>query len=195
MHDQKSFIVDESVSLSVYVFLNSVLTSRLPNYLDRCLFELIIAVVTHLTRLPGKLVRWVATDHAMHFQSPVDYHHYYRDRHVVVRCAPFFFKQMSGSFRFGSAAVVTKLAANLIVLAIEHQSSLQFRWRAFATNFSSSRRELEINGGLSLQPQATSLLTARSSRDGAKSVLAASSDASVPLGAAGATNGPVSLRN
>jgi hypothetical protein len=113
----------------------------------------------------------------------------------VVSCAPFFFKQMSGFFRFGSVAVVTKLAANLIVLAIEHQSSLQFRWRAFATKFSSSRRELEIAGWLSLQPQAKSLLGARSSRDSAKSVLAASSDASVPLGAAGATNGPVSLRN
>jgi hypothetical protein len=75
---------------------------------------------------------------------------------------------MSGSFRFGSAAVVTKLAASLIVLAIEHQSSLQFRWRAFATNFSSSRRELEIDGELSLQPQAKRLLRARSSRDGAK---------------------------
>lgn len=149
MHDQKSFIVDESVSLSVYVFLNPVLTSRLPNYLDRCLFELIIAVVTHLTRLPGKLVRWVATDHTIHLQSPVYYHHYHRDRHVVVSCAPFL---MSGSFRFGSAAVVTKLAASLIVLAIEHQSSLQFRWRAFANDFSSSRRELEIDGELSLQP-------------------------------------------
>jgi hypothetical protein len=114
MHDQKSFVVDESVSLSVYVFLSSVFTSRLPNYLDTCLFELIIAVVTHLTRLPGKLVRWVATDYAMHLQSPEDYHHYHRDRHVVVRCAPFFFKQMSGSFRFGSAAVVTKLATSLI---------------------------------------------------------------------------------
>ena len=166
MHDQKSFIVDESVSLSVYVFLSSIFTSRLPNYLDRCLLGLIIVVVTHLTRLlPGKLVRWVATDHAIHLQSPVYYHHYHRDRHVVVSCAPFL---MSGSFRFGSAAVVTKLAASLIVLAIEHQSSLQFRWRAFATNFSSSRRELEIDGELSLQPQAKRLLRARSSRDGAK---------------------------
>lgn len=152
MHDQKSFIVDESVSLSVHVFLNSFLTSRLPNYLDRCLFELIIAVVTHLTRLPGKLVRWVASDHAMHLQSPADYHHYHRDRHVVMRCAPVLFKQMSGSFRSGSAAVVTKLAASLVVLAIEHQSSLQFRWRAFASDFPSSRRELEIDGELSLQP-------------------------------------------
>lgn len=167
MHDQKSFIVDESVSLSAYVFLSSILTSRLPDYLNRCLFELIIAVVTHLTRLPGKLVRWVATDHATHLQSPVDYHQYHRDRHVV-RCAPFFFKQMSGSFRFGSAAVVTKLAASLIVLAIEHQLSLQFRWRAFATNFPSIRRELEIDGEFSLQPQAKRLLRARSSRDGAK---------------------------
>ena len=92
MHDQKSFVVDESVSLSVYVVLDPVLTSRLPNYLDRCLFGLIIAVVTHLTRLPGKLVRWVATDHAMYLQSPVDYHNYHRDRHVAVRCAPCFFK-------------------------------------------------------------------------------------------------------